>query len=136
MTLSPRSVLILSLAALLAVLIWAGQNPATVALDKSCAAQGTAALAELVHGRDFWGAQQRLLLAERDRLLSLPAQLELAREARDKERNLLDEHLNRLSRGDNAQEQREQAAAQRFRAEQLAWVMACEAKAREKLSPP
>ncbi len=130
MTLSPRMVLILSLTALLGVLVWASRNPDQIILDKSCRPAGTAAVAELVHGRTFWREQQHLLLAERDRLLGLPAQMDLAREAREKERNHLDAWLNRLSRGDAAQEQREFSAAQRYRAERLGWVMQCEAKAR------
>jgi hypothetical protein len=133
MPLSPRSVLMISLAGLGAVLVWAASVPDQIAVTpKDCQPQGTAHVAALVHGGDFWRAQQLLLAAERDRLLALPAKLDLAKEAQEKERSALDAHLNRLSRGGADQEERDQAAAQRYRAERLAWIMRCEAAARER----
>lgn len=135
MPLSPRSVLFISLAGLGAVLVWAASIPDQIAVSpKDCQPQGTAHIAALVHGNDFWQGQQRLLAAERDRLLALPAKLDLAKEAQGKEHSALDAHLNRLSRGGAEQEERDQAAAQRYRSERLGWVLKCEAKAREKMN--
>ncbi|CAA7611515.1 conserved hypothetical protein [Magnetospirillum sp. LM-5] len=134
MPLSPRSVLFIGLGGLAAVLVWAASVPDEIAVDKNCQPLGTAHVAALVHGGDFWQAQQRLLAAERDRLLALPAKLDLAKEAQEKERSALDAHLNRLSRGGAEQEERDQAAAQRYRAERLAWMLQCEAKARERMN--
>ena len=130
--LSPRSVLLLSLASVVGILVWASSVPDEIALDQSCAPIGSAAIAAAVHGRTFWETQSVALSAERDWLLSVPAKLDLAQESERKDRSHLDDRLNRLSRGDPEAEEKAQAAAQSRRAVRLEWVLRCGQKAAEK----
>jgi len=114
-----------------ASLVWATLPPDEVAFDRACAPNGSAALSAALYGGVFWRGQLRAAVAERDRLLALPARLEqLKEEARAAAG--IEARMSRLAESEEGPA--DPAVEQSRRIEKLVWLVRCQSVIESRLS--
>jgi hypothetical protein len=122
---------------LITAVLWATLPPGGIAFDDECAPTGSAAISAVLFRGAFWRAQLRAAEAERDRLLALPARIEILEE-QAKAVAGIEARMSRLSEAepeDAAEKERRKMAAQSRRLERLAWMVRCQAAFEKRLGP-
>jgi hypothetical protein len=137
MAISQTTTNILLLLGGVAVFMWVTLPPQKIAFDRACEAKGMQAhVSELLHGDSFWEAQLDAAIKARQWQERLPAAMGHWRDDGGDTATALESKMSRLSSDeprDAAAQQEAEAAAQRQRLGEIAWLTTCESAIRARL---
>ena len=137
MAISQTTTNILLLLGGVAVFLWATLPPQKVAFDRTCEIKGLQAhVSETLHGGRFWRAQLDAAIKARQWQERLPAEMAHWRDGNGDTATPLESKMSRLSSEeprDAAAQQEAEAAEQRQRLGEIAWLTTCENAIRARL---
>lgn len=120
-----------------AVLYWATLPPHSVAFDRACEIRGMQAhVSAAIHGDSFWQAQAEAAVAARQWQERLPAAVARAKEDLGANASGIEARMTRLSNpdpGSAAEQEKADAASQRLRLQEIAWLTSCESAMRTRM---
>ncbi|HLN25510.1 MAG TPA: hypothetical protein VK558_16170 [Patescibacteria group bacterium] len=119
------------------VFLWVTLPPQKIAFDRACEVKGLQAhVSEMLHGDSFWRAQLEAAIKSRQWQERLPAEMAHWRDDSSDIATPLESKMSRLSSDeprDADEQQKAEAAAQRQRLGEIAWLTTCESAIRTRL---